>query len=208
MTTLPLLSRLVAATALLLSVWTAAAGPLTLADNLDRNWFGSDRLTNLDWDAQSFNSGEARQLKRLVLNLYKDSRPSVAVAGNFWVKLYDASGPGGSPGTNAVAVLTDGRPIADLSVDRASVVDFDNLSIALEANARYFVLVGCDSGGMGLLWGFTQDSVNAIGFPSIFTFTADSGANWQLPFLNALPQRMQVIGDNEPPAAVGATGAD
>jgi len=177
---------------------TAGGDPqerVNLADNLDRLWFGSDRLTDLDWDAQTFNSGECRRLRRVVLNLYQRTRPAVAATGNFWVKLYDSSGPNGSPGPGPVAVLAEPRPIADLPSDTGHQVVLAGLSVPLEPGTRYFVVVGCDSGALGLAWGFTQDSVGALGFPSIFTFSADAGVSWQVPFMNALPQRMKVVGD-------------
>ncbi len=195
------LRRLLPLPALLLLAAAAQAerrtpdGLLEAYHNLDRAFLDGDRLSAEEWDAQSFDSGSATVLRQLSLNLYRED--ALHASGTYWVRIYDDSGPSGSPGTNAVATVTHSQPIASLAPSTDHVQTFFELSVPLVPNRRYYVVVGTHHAASGLRWGFTNDPVGANGFPSIFTFTSDAGKTWRTPFTNALPQRMTVLGDDD-----------
>jgi hypothetical protein len=167
-----------------------------MSNNLERVYFGRDIISESEWDAQSFDSGSARELKRVTLNLFRD--PAVSPSGTFWVRLYAPTGVDGAPGTNALATIAQDQPIAALDSWFENTVTYWGLEIPLEVNSPYFIVVGADAGATGLLWGYTNDPVGANGFPSLFTFTGDGGVTWRTPFMNALPQRIRVVGDQDP----------
>ena len=171
------------------SLWVRGDFFHTMADDLSKVYFGADSLSATEWDAQAFNSGSATHLVSVTLNLFRDE----AASGTYWVRLYDQSGPGSNPGSTPVATLASELNIADLSPGSENVVGFFCVGVNLQANRNYYIVVGTDTGATGLRWGFTNDPLGARGFPSLFSFTPDSGASWRLTW-TPLPQRMRITG--------------
>jgi hypothetical protein len=175
----------------------AVAGLLTsqggiqpdLANNLAKPYFGADTLSETEWDAQAFNSGLATQLLTVTLNLFRQANAT----GTYWVRLYDQSGPNQQPGTNLVATLASGCRIEELSSSSDHTITLSP-AVALVPGHEYYIVVGTDPGAWGLHWGYTNDPVGAMGFPSRFCFTPDGGLTWRLNW-TPLPQRMRVRGD-------------
>lgn len=175
---------------------TVGFGFVEPSNNLERAYFGRDIISESEWDAQSFDRGDARQLKVVALNLYRD--PDVTPVGTYWVRVCVPNGVDGAPATNGIASVAENRPISELETNVNHVVVFHSLSIPLNSDTPYFVVVGGNPGAAGLLWGYTDDPVGATGFPSLFTFSGDGGSTWRTPFMNALPQRMRIIGETSP----------
>jgi len=160
-----------------------------LSDNLGKVYFGSDALSDTEWDAQAFHSGTVTNLASVTLNLFRKEGAS----GTYWVKLYDQSGPENKPGTNSVATLATGLLVSDLSSTNADDTITLSPSVPLNPGTGYYIVVGTDVGATGLQWGFTNDPLGAPGFPSSFSSTSDSGASWRATW-TPLPQRMKVTG--------------
>lgn len=161
-----------------------------VSNNLGNVYFGTDALSDTEWDAQAFNSGTVTNLASVTLNLFQKD----GATGTYWVKLYDQSGAQSKPGTNVVATLATGLSVSGLSTNMESTVTVTlALPVLLNPGTGYYIVVGADVGATGLQWGYTNDPLGAPGFPSNFSCTSDSGANWRAPRIS-LPQRMQVTG--------------
>jgi hypothetical protein len=107
-------------------------------------------------------------------------KSGVLTGGNYAVEIWDHSGVGGAPGSK-VGTIADGKHISVLEVKTlapCSPVTFSNLSLVLDPDTTYWVVVRGDSLSLGDLHWDTTPDMSGTGAPTHYAVTATGGVLW------------------------------
>jgi hypothetical protein len=178
------------ALAFLLQLWSSCQQIFAevILDNLANQYSADFKVLNgqeLVYGAQSFYSGFATRLTRVDLNLHQ-----FGGGGTFFVRVQqaDSNGKPGPlvPGGNLLA----GKRIDDLGYDVSNAFSLTNLSLGLQVNQTYYIVVGRETNQVGngeLLWGYSSDFLTN----SVYSLSKDGGITWGTPQVDS-PQRIRI----------------
>lgn len=181
---------------------TTSATPVVLADNLANPLSGSGwGVTNSTWEAQGFSTtATAFRITEVEVALYY---PFATVSGNFFLAIYDRTGPGGKPGAKVADVATAASDAISGSGATPTFLDFAGLNISLSASTDYYLVIGgsslSGSSGGYLAW-TSANTTTGTGFPALLSGSFDSGSSWTSPtLLYPNPAKMKIVADTSPP---------
>jgi hypothetical protein len=156
-------------------------GQLVVSNLGDPNGGGSGSVGSDKWAAQGFvTSGTSVVLHDVDLKLAVDPGAS----GTYTVALWNASGPGGTPGSQ-LNVVSSANPLSALTQTLTDYYFFATSGITLAANTTYFIVLTSSTsayfGTPALQWAITSNkngSGTGPGQIAGWAISPDSGANW------------------------------
>lgn len=114
--------------------------------------------------------------------------------GNFFVRIYDATGPSSAPGTSLAELIGSANPAS-----AGNYIYLPDGTVNLNANTTYYVVLGVSSGSGHYLWRYefpaaTIETGSAVGY----SFSAAPGTSWTAPVNDGVVYNMQVNAVPEP----------
>lgn len=151
----------------------------------------SAEINSSSWYGQSFVVGADATLTSVVLNMEAVAMPADP-GGNFFVRIYDATGPFQSPGASLTELLGNTNPFEDKDYvfTPAGILN-------LAANIPYYVVLGVSSGNGYYNWAGENASSIEIGATIGLSSSFDAGDSWAAPVSDAAFS-MQINADFSP----------